>query len=293
MSLGFPVADELGLHDDEVALFEFFLRLGFLRGKLEEEFESAFDAWSELVEIEDALASEWAAMRPEPEASESSRPFQTLVMNIIYTPGLSAGELREEACRLRAESAAGSLILMLDDVIQRLRHEVLDSTGAPSAVEFRLGDLLGGSAHLTTLVYAAGNAYRHAKDWEGLVNSDGAVDQKHLQYKRAKKTLAVLDDTVGLDAVVGRNVCVASLSLLSLAPGTIPSFDLLWSRLEDVAVAFADEYCSEEDSYERVCEALEYQAAYNSIEASFSMNERLFHRSEPNPSEPNTRDEFD
>ncbi len=38
----------------------------------------------------------------------------------IYAPALGAAELREQSALLRAEASAGSLVLMLDDIVQRL-----------------------------------------------------------------------------------------------------------------------------------------------------------------------------
>jgi hypothetical protein len=283
MRFGFPITDELELDDEEAVLFDFILRLRFLQNKLEEEFDAAFKAWDNLVVIEDAVANEWKAMgeniQIEPPDSSVNQIIPTLVMPIIYTPGLYAAELREEATLLQAESSAGSFILMLDDVFQRLRHEIVDSTGKPVAAEFKFCEILDGAGYVTTLVYAAGNAYRHAKDWNGLVDMDGIVNVKHRQYSKAKTTLAILDATIGLNSVAGENVCIAALAILSMESASC-QFDVLWDKLDVIAREFASDHGTNCDAYERVQNALEYQEAYNSIEVSFSMDERLFRASD-------------
>ena len=279
MGFGFPAIDEFGLDDFEASLFDYFVRLDFLRENLRQQFDSAFEFWAELSEIESAVANEWEAMGREamqviPADPERGRSLPTIVANVIYTPGLYSGEMRQEATLLCAESSAGSFILMADDVLQRLRHEIAGSANDPPAAQFALCAIADGTAHATTLIYAAGNAYRHNKDWDGLIDSSGRVNTAHRQYRAAKTTLSILEATVGLEAAYGRNVCCAALAMLSSLAE--PSFESAWKRFDEIGEDFADQYCERDDAFRRVQEALEYQSNYNSVEVSFSTDMRLF-----------------
>ena len=273
--------DDFDLDDLELALCEYFLRLEFLCEKLQREFDDAFTAWAEATAMGEAVQAEFDAIVKQ--ATESVRIEQPapggigrIELPMIYTPAAATAELKEESLFLQAESAAGSLVLILDDVIQRLRHAVSDEqTGQPRSAKFELGELLGGVTFLSTAIYAAGNAYRHSKDWKGLVGPDGVVNTTHRQYKLAKGSLRILEPVVGLPAVADENVCIATVAAISLR-GENPRFAVLWDRLSDLGRAFAKQYCDEEGAFDRVLEALEYQRSYASVEVSFSGDERIY-----------------
>ncbi len=289
----YPAAHELGLDDIEIALFEYYMRLRQIYKKAGDEFWAAMEAWELLDGIEEALQNEFAAaaaasrddMQSQIETADHSLGIPTISATVIYTPGMYNAEIRADAARLVAESSAGSLILMLDDVFQRLRHSIVPK--APYASEFRIGQILDGSAHMSTLLYASGNAYRHSKDWVDLVNSDGKIDFHHREYDRAKKSLEILSGAIGLTQVASESVCVATLTVLGRDQMSASGpFERLWDRTEEAGLDFAAIYC-EDDSAERVREALLYQDAYNRVETSFSMDERLFRPwSEDEPEDP-------
>lgn len=273
--------DEFDLDDLELALCEYFLRLEFLREKLQNEFDDAFTAWADATSMGEAAEAEFGAIVKQ--ATENIRIEEPgpggigrIELPMIYTPAAATAELKEESFFLQAESAAGSLVLILDDVIQRLRQAVSDEeTGQPRSAEFAVGKLLSGATFVSTAIYAAGNAYRHSKDWKGLVGSDGLVNTKHRQYKLAKGSLRILEPVVGLPAVADENVCIATVAAISLQVEK-PDFAVLWDRLSDLGRDFAEQYCDQEDAFNRVLEALEYQRSYASIEVSLSGDERIY-----------------
>ena len=233
--------------------------------------------------IEDALEKEFAAaaeaasddVPAQIETADRSRGIPTISVTVVYTPGMYNAEIRADAARLVAESSAGSLVLMLDDVFQRLRHSIVPK--APPPNEFCIGALLDGSVHMSTLLYALGNAYRHSKDWAGLVSQDGRIDTCHRDYGRANRSLEILKRAIGLDHVAHESVCVATLTVLGQDRMRVGEpFKRLWDRTEEAGNDFAATYCKQDDSAERVREAISFQDAYNRVETSFSRDERLF-----------------
>lgn len=279
----FPAFDEFDLDNEERALCEYFLRLQCVFDRAQDEFHYVFATWQKLKLIRQAIQEEYDAMCCEGQAHMHVEPSDvpgvagTISVPLIHMPGLSAGELREQSALLRAESAAGSLILMVDEIVQRLRHSIWDeATKSPKPTEFKLGELPSGVGYASTAVYAAGNAYRHAKDWDGLVDTSGAVDGKHRNYRESRHTLEILERLIGLEAVATRSACIATLARLSITNGH-PSIGLLWDgHVTNVGRDFAKLYCEREDAFDRVEEALKYHASYSSFELSHSGNSWLF-----------------
>lgn len=279
----FPAFDEFDLGDNERNVCEYFMRLQCMFDRAQDDFVYVFATWRELSEIREAISEEYAAMAKEAldnkviRAPSGPGDHPTIEAVMIHTPGLSMGELREQSALLRAESAAGSLILMMDDAIQRLRHTVWNPKAkTPYPSDFTLGELDGERGHVATAIWAAGNAYRHSKDWEGLVDIDGNVDVKHSNYATSRRTLEILERLVGLDKVGKSCVCVATLEAISRS-GDKPDIGALWEgALTAVGDEFAERYCNEDDAQERIEEALKYLAAYNEMEISFSMNSKLY-----------------
>ena len=193
---------------------------------------------------------------------------------------MAAAEVRIEAHRLEAESAAGALLLMLDEVIQGLRLATMDSrTGEPPypkhASEFALG-ALGADDSVSTLIYAAGNAYRHANDWLGLVDGSGVVDESHVAYGRARRTINLLNRSIDLARVSERSTCVASVERLTHGDAGRSSFETLWEHLRDVGRDYARTYAQGSSSFDRAVAALAAQHEYARIPASFSGDEKLW-----------------
>jgi hypothetical protein len=175
MDADFPMFEDLGLSANEVALFIFQMRLRLVRKKAEAEFDDALRAFAEWGALREALKREWAAMTED--ACGGVR---------LLTPGYAMGEIREHAALLRAECSAGTIVLLLDDAFQRLRMAIEPEARAPSKSEFKLTSLPGG-AYLSALVYAAGNAHRHTKDWLGTVlDENGVANEQHKDYGKAK-----------------------------------------------------------------------------------------------------------
>jgi hypothetical protein len=81
-------------------------------------------------------------------------------------------------------------------------------------LEFELGSL-DNAGYVTTLIWAAGNAYRHAKDWDGLVSDSGVIDQTHDNYGGSKRTLGTLEASIGLERVAHQTACLAAIELLT------------------------------------------------------------------------------
>ena len=281
----FPFFDDYELDERERALCEYFMRLQCMYDKAGSEFDYVVATSHEIDTLREAISNEFNAMvqngteemQSQLEAADENQ-IETLSLPLIYTPGLGAAEIREQSALLRAESSAGSLILMMDDAIQRLRHSAWDhGKNAPKAGEFRLGSLVGASGYATTLIYAAGNAYRHAKDWDGLLSDAGIVDIGHRQFKDSRRTLDIIQAAIGLKAVVNSATCIAALNALSVVQDSPPTFEALWDgRLTDIGRDFARIYCAESDAYVRVSDALSYQKSVTSMEVSFSNDERLW-----------------
>ncbi len=263
----FPFLDEFGIDEREKSLAEFLMRLQFIKPKVEIEFIDSFVSWKEVQSLRDALQAELAAMHADAVNGVS-----------IYTPGFAAAEIREQSALLRAESAAGSLVLMLDDITQRLRQSVWDTTTmGPKAPDFALGPLPKTSGHTTTLIYASGNAYRHSRDWKGLIREDDSVNDEHEQYPRAKASLAILEPIIGLAAIPSNMTCILSVAALSLDNSGRITFEALWDEaISSIAPDFARQFCKQQNAFERVTEALEYQEAIGSMEVSYSGDNRLF-----------------
>jgi hypothetical protein len=283
--LYFPAFDEFDLDTDEQNVCEYFMRRQCMFDRAQDDFEYVFSTWCELSEIREAISAEYSAMAEEALENKVLRPpshpgeYPTIEAVMIHTPGLSMAELREQSALLRAESAAGSLMLMMDDAIQRLRHTVWDpESKTPLASEFTLGRLGEERGHAATAIWAAGNAYRHSKDWEGLVDADGNIMERHPNYSQSVRTLNILARVAGLDKIYKSSVCVATLEAISSAAGK-PYIGTLWDgSLTSIGREFAERYCERDDAYERVSEALEYLSAYSEIELSFSQNPNLYRK---------------
>lgn len=279
-----PAFDEFDLDESEQALCEYFLRLEFLAGKIEQEVIDALGAWRKCAELEEAIQGEFDAMIQAAlrhvTIEEPTEPggLGRLSLPIIYTPGAAAAELQIEALRLQSESAAGALLLMIDEVIQRLRHSTKDpETGQgphpKHAGEFALGRL-GADEHVTTLIYAAGNAYRHAKDWVGLVDHTGAIDPNHRDYRNSRRTLDLLEKSISLVRVHDEIPCLAAIQRLTGVAAR--PFSALWDQLNLVGRDYAATYAQGAQSFDKVLEALDAQRAYACVQASFSGNEHLW-----------------
>lgn len=280
----FPAFDEYNLDREEQALCEYFLRLQCIFDKAQEEFHYVFSTWAKLERLRDAIQAEYDEMCRAAGDSISVRPADEaggigkIELPLVYSPGIGAAELREQSALLRAECSAGSLILMVDDCVQRLRQAVWsDEEKTPYPAQFTLGKLTGALGYASTAMYAAGNAYRHAKDREGLVRDDGRVDETHRNFAESKRTLEILQKLTGLDAIASRSVCVASLTVLAMDRKGKPSLAALWDgRLTEIGRDFAIQYCKSNEAYKRVESALSYQAHYNAVETSYTMNPLLF-----------------
>lgn len=280
----FPAFDEFDLDDDERSVCEYFMRLQCMFERAQDDFGYVFATWRELNEIREAISEEFAAMAKGALENRIIRPpsgpgdHPTIEAVMIHTPGLSMGELREQSALLRAESAAGSLILMVDDAIQRLRHTVWDAKAkSPYPSDFTLGKLDAGRGHVATAIWAAGNAYRHSKDWEGMVDTNGNIDTKHPNYAASVRTFAILEPLVGLDKIGKDCVCVATLEVVSSFRRNKPSMEALWDgALTAVGHEFAETYCEDEDAQQRIDDALRYLHDYNNFEISFSGNSKLY-----------------
>jgi hypothetical protein len=280
----FPAFDEFDLTTRELGLAEFIMRLEFVDAKLRAEFAEMLGSWRTYESLGDAIAAEFAAA--EREAMETARgltdakEIADAVLPVIYTPGAANAEIREQAARLTAEVSAGSIILILDDVFQRLRNVVYDAAlKAPTPAQFKIGTVRGG--HLSTAVYAAGNAYRHIRDWEGIVDENGVVQPAHRQFGKAKGSLALLAQFVGLTAIANETICCAVVEAASRQPGVDLDFDGLSARLNASARDFALRYCEDGlASFVKVREALDYQDAMRNIELSHSHDERWYDKQE-------------
>ncbi|MCC6387406.1 MAG: hypothetical protein IT302_08495 [Dehalococcoidia bacterium] len=284
-TLYFPAFDDFDLNDRELALTAYFTRLEFIAPKLKQELNDTLLARKACNELEATLQGEFDAMVAAAfEHAQVERPqpggIGRITLPLIYTPGAAAAELRMEAFRLQAESAAGALMLMLDEVVQRLRHE----TGAPTtgeapyprhASEFVLGTL-GAKDNVSTLIYAAGNAYRHAKDWEGLVNEFGILDQSHHEYAKARRTLDILSCSIDLVQVFRESTCIASVERLTGDDVGRAPFTVLWDRLHDVGRDYANTYASGVASLDKAVSALDAQHDYAMAQVSFSGDDQLW-----------------
>ena len=283
----FPGFDEFDLDDEEQSLCQYFLRLQCIFEKAQDEFEYVFTTWEKIERIRKAIGDEYAAMAKDGQdqmianlqaPASPGEPIR-LEVPLIYMPALGAAEIREQSALLKAESSAGSLILMMDDAIQRLRHSILSpETKTPYPTDFTLGRIARKEGvAVATAVYAAGNAYRHAKDWDGLVNEAGHLNEKHRNYKESRRTLAILETLVGFKPIADGCVCVETLRVISLDHNGKPGIGILWDgSMTDIGLQFAEEYCEREDAYSRVEEALRHHHDYNNFELSHSGNSDLY-----------------
>jgi hypothetical protein len=277
----FPIFNSFDLDAEEDALRAYFLRLELLSPKIQGELADALHTWRERWAVEEVVQAEFNAIVKtgmERMQVHGTGPGGVPIVGptLTYTPAAAAGEVRTEALELRAESAAGALVLMVDDCIRRLRDSIRDpqSGRPPRPDDFRLGHL-GGDAYASTLVYAAGNAYRHARDWEGLIDGSGNVDARHRKYKDAERTLAILRSAMNLARVADQTPCVAAVERLTASQEGADPFVVLWSHLESVGRDYARAHAGGDATVHKVAEALAAQREYARIPVSLSGDERL------------------
>ena len=262
----FPLFDEFALSETELALATFLMRLDFVGNRVRLELRGYDDELRRYMQLGEFIRAEFEAASADAEASGANI--------IIYTPAVARAEIEETSARMSAECCAGSAIMMLDDVFQRLRQEVWnDSLKQPKKSAFRIGRARDGST--STLIYAAGNAYRHLRDWGNIVKRDGSCDIESLD-KNVRETVTLLKEGVDLVAVYRNLVCCSVLDVLCGHPERGRSFDNLLENLESAALDFASQYCDGEISLERVRKAIDYQSDISSMEISYTNNDVVF-----------------
>lgn len=151
-------------------------------------------------------------------------------------PDTTGLQLAEESLSASADIFAGAVILIFDDIL----HRYASMVGITQRnIELSYGPLINGIP-LTTLIAAAGNNFRHAREWEKLPRPYPTDQQATKRQRRQLTSIRPLMQALSLrdriDGYVTRHVLVKLAG--NVGTGT-PSYAVVEDLILDAAAEMA------------------------------------------------------